>query len=237
MKLLKLKPNKRSIIGLAGALGLLVVACVALFVKQQQSLAVVNAELAAKRKQWEEGSALASRLDTTIKLLQGDRDQLKFLEAALPNVAYVPTLLKQVEQLARETHNEVRGVRPRIEVKAPPRRDRRSDPEAEAKAEEANKQKAAEEAEKKAPEPYDKLKIQLTFTGGYQDCLQFIQRLTTFPKIVAVDDVALHPRVEDDAAHPKIDVELNLTAYILQDKPGQKMPVLSDEGEAKGQAT
>jgi Tfp pilus assembly protein PilO len=237
MKLLKLKPNKRSIIGLVGALGLLVLACVALFVRQQQALSVVNAELEAKQKQWEEGSALASRLDTTIKLLQADRDRLKFLEAALPNVAYVPTLLKQVEDLARATHNEVRGVRPRIEVKAPPRRDRRADPEAEAKSEEAKKQQAEEEAEKKAPEPYDKLKIQLSFTGGYQDCLQFIQRLTSFPKIVAVDDVALHPRIEEDAAHPKIDVELNLTAYILQSKPGQKMPVLSNEGEAKGQAT
>jgi Tfp pilus assembly protein PilO len=236
MKLLKLKPNKRSIIGLAGGLGLLILACVALFVKQQQSLAVVNAELEAKKKQVEEGAALASRLDSTLKLLQGDRDQLKFLEAALPNVAYVPTLLKQVEDLARATHNEVRGVRPRIEVKPPPRRDRRSDPEAEAKGAEAEKQKSDAEAGTKEPDPYDKLKIQLTFTGGYQDCLQFIQRLTAFPKIVAVDDVALHPRVEEDASHPRIDVELNLTAYILQDKASQKTPVLPDQGETKGQA-
>jgi len=237
MKLLKLKPNKRSIIGLAGGLGLLVLACVALFIKQQQTLSVVNGELEAKQKQLEEGAALASRLDSTLKLLQGDRDQLKFLEASLPSVAYVPTLLKQVEDLARATHNEVRGVRPRIEVKPPPRRDRRSDPEAEAKGEEADKQKAEKDAEKKEPEPYDKLKIQLTFTGGYQDCLQFIQRLTTFPKIVAVDDVALHPRVEEDSSQPRVDVELNLTAYILQSKPGEQLPALQDQGESKGQAT
>jgi Tfp pilus assembly protein PilO len=237
MKLLKLKPNKRSIIGLGGVMALLILSSVALFAKQQQSLAVINAEYEAKKKQLDEGSALASRLDATLKLLQADRDQLKFLEASLPNVAYVPTLLRQVEDLARSTHNEVRGVRPRIEVKPPPLRERRSDPEAQEKKDEADKQKDEAQAEKKVPEPYDKLKIQLTLTGEYQDLMQFIQRLTTFPKIVAVDDLALHPRVDEKDSKTKIDVELNLTAYILQDKSGAKLPEFPADGASKGQAT
>jgi Tfp pilus assembly protein PilO len=232
MKLLRLKPNKRSILALAGVLLLLVAASVGLFLKQQSSLAAVQAEYAAKKKQLDEGNALASRLESTLKLLEEDRAQLKFLEAALPSVAYVPTLLRQVEDLARETNNTVRGVRPRIEVKAPTRKERRSDPEAAAKAESADAQKAEE---KKEPEPYDKLKIQLTLTGEYKDCLLFIQRLTRFPKIVAVDDLSLRPKFDkgDSAGpNPKIDVDLNLTAYILQEKAGEKLPEFPEEGQA-----
>src|SRR5205807_6614418 len=99
MKLFKLKPNKQSILCLAAMLAGLGVACVGLFVKQQSSVAAASARLESKVKQLEEGSAVASRLVQTEADLQSDRDELKFLEASLPNAAYVPTLLKQVEAL------------------------------------------------------------------------------------------------------------------------------------------
>jgi Tfp pilus assembly protein PilO len=222
MKSFKLKPNKQSILGLAGVMILLVIACVALFVKQQSTLAVVRAELESKQNQLNEGNALAARLESTEDLLRQDREQIKFLEASLPNFAYVPTLLRQIEALARDTNNGVRGVRPTLEVKAPSRRERRSDPEAAAKGEDADK---AKEAEKKPVEPYDKLKVQLTVTGRYADTLQFLQRLTRFPKIVAVEDLQLRPRITDEGGSPVIDVELNLSAYILEEK-GAKPPHL-----------
>jgi Tfp pilus assembly protein PilO len=220
MKLFKLKPNKQSILFLAAVLAVLVVACIGLFVKQQAAVAAASCRLEAKLRQLEEGSAVASRLAATEAELQSDRDELKFLESSLPNAAYVPTLLKQVEALAVETHNDVRGVRPSVEVSPPPSlRDRRSDPEAAARAADAQDDKNKDTEEKKAPEPYDKLKIQLALTGKYADCLQLIHRLTRFPKIVSVNDVQFRPRFDDSVGgDPKIDVDLNLTAFILKDK-------------------
>jgi Tfp pilus assembly protein PilO len=231
MKPLRLKPNKQTILGLAGALVLLVLACIGLFVKQQATLAVAAANLAAKQKQVDEGTAVASRLASVEGLLQKDRDELKNLEHSLPNTAYVPTLLRQVEGLARETHNVVRGVRPKIEVAPPPRRERRSDPEAAAKGDEADAEKSKDQSEKKAPEPYDKLKIQLSLTGRYADCLQFIHRLTNFPKIVAVNEVQLRPKFDEKTSAPALDVDLNLTAFILKEN-AQPQPEVTKEGQA-----
>src|SRR5205807_1731342 len=51
--------------------------------------------------------------------------------------------------------------------------------------------------------------------------LDFLQRLAQFPAIVAVDEVQLRPRHDNDhkGGPPKLDVDMQLTAFILKDAP------------------
>jgi Tfp pilus assembly protein PilO len=213
MKWLKPKPSKKAIAVLAvvvlGQVGVGVV----LFVQQQAALARATGVLDQKKAQLEEGSRLASRLAYTDEELRRDRQRLKNLETGVPNAGYIPTLLRQVENLARTTNNTVKGVRPQLEVTPTPTKiQKRTDPEAEEKAEKnpATKPKAAE--------PYNRLRIQLNLTGTYANSQRFIQQLTQFPKIVSVDGVTLRPRPDEGAGgQPLLDVEMNLTAFIMKD--------------------
>lgn len=219
----RLKPDRRSAALLGAALVGIIAGGGALLYQQESSLASVTGQLRDKEKQRDESARLASRLAETEVRLKEDTDRLKFLEASLPSMAYVPTLLKQIEQLGRDTHNVVRGVRPELAAPAAVRPAvRRTDPE----AQEGGDDKKAEEAPK-PPDPYERLTIQVALTGSFRDYQTFLQRLTTFPKIVAVDKMQVKPRFENGsgpgAQHsgesPRLDVDMQLTAFILKDTP------------------
>jgi Tfp pilus assembly protein PilO len=218
----RLRPDKRSVAILAAALVGTLAGGGALLYQQEHTLSAVIVQLHEKEKQRDESARLASRLADTELRLKEDTDRLKFLEASLPDMAYVPTLLKQIEQLGKDTHNQVRGVRPDMAPAKPVRPAvRRTDPEAQ---ENDGDKKAPEEQPK--PEPYTRLPIVVSLTGTYKDYQSFLQRLTQFPKIVAVDKVQLRPHFEADqtGGSPKLEVEMQLTAFILKEGAAAQTP-------------
>jgi Tfp pilus assembly protein PilO len=211
----RLKPDRRSAVLLGAALVGIMTGGGMLLYQQESSLADVAKQLKAKEGQRDESTRVASRLAETELRFKEDTEHLKFLESALPSAAYVPTLLRQIEQLCKDTNNEVRAVRPEAAPPKPVRPAvRRTDPEAP-----QNDDKPKEEAPK--PEPYDRLTIDVSVTGGFQEYQNLLQRLTQFPKIVAVDKVQLRPRMDNDHpnASPRLDVDMQLTAFILKDAP------------------
>src|SRR5207245_2044836 len=104
----RLRPDRRSAALLGAALVGIMAGGGALLYQQESSLAAVMGQLHEKEKQRDESARLASRLAETELRFKEDTDRLKFLESSLPSMAYVPTLLKQIEQLGKDTHNEVR---------------------------------------------------------------------------------------------------------------------------------
>lgn len=215
----RLRPDRRS----AFLLGAVLLGTVAgggcLLYQQESQLTGVVKQLRDKEKQRDESARIASRLADTELRFREDTDRLKFLESSLPSMAYVPTLLKQIEQLCKDTHNQVRSVRPDTTVAKPVRPAvRRTDPEAQG----SDGQKPAEE-KPKPPDPYDRLTIQLAITGGFKEYQNFLQQLTQFPKIVAVDQVQLRPHTDNDhkGGPPQLDVDMQLTAFILKDAAPQ----------------
>jgi Tfp pilus assembly protein PilO len=213
----RLKPDRRSAFLLAAVLVGTVAGGGGLLYQQESQLADVVRQLHDKEKQRDESARIASRLADSELRYREDTDRLKFLESSLPSMAYVPTLLKQIEQLCQDTHNEVRSVRPDTTPAKPVRAAvRRTDPEAQ-----AGDTAAKPEDKPKPPDPYDRLTIQVSLTGGYHEYQNFLQRLTQFPKIVAVDKVQLRPHGPDpkQGGPPQLDVDMQLTAFILKDGP------------------
>jgi Tfp pilus assembly protein PilO len=224
----RLRPDRRSVALLGATLVGIVAGGGALLYQQEHSLANVIRQLQDKQRQRDESARLASRLAETELRLKEDTDRLKFLEASLPDMAYVPTLLKQIEQLGKDTNNQVRGVRPDLAPAKPVRAAvRRTDPE----AQDGDQKK--EEAPPK-PEPYTRLPIQVALTGSYADYQRFLQKLTTFPKIVAVDKVQLRPRLDLAVAggSPKLEVDMQLTAFILKEGVGAPPSASGDAANA-----
>src|SRR5438034_4819618 len=108
----RLKPDRRSVGILAAVLVGIVAGGGGLLYQQESSLAYAVKQLEQAEKQRDESARIASRLADTELRYKLDTDRLKFLEASLPSMAYVHTLLKQIEPLCKNTHNELASLRP-----------------------------------------------------------------------------------------------------------------------------
>ena len=212
-----LKPRKGLIGILAAFLGLVLLGGAGTLWMQNSTLTRMTEELRQKEEEKSQGERIARRQVEAEQQLEMDRARLEFLEAGVPNAAYVPTLLRDLEALAVNTHNRVSSVRPElVPVKAPTRLERRRDPNAADKPEGENGEK--KEPEEK-PKPYDPLYIKVSLVGTYPQIQAFLQQLTRFPKIVAVQELQLRPHA--GAGKPEmanmLDCDLKLTAYIMKD--------------------
>lgn len=220
MKWLRPKPSKKAIALLAAVAIGEVVATAGVFLQQQAAFARASQTLARKEQEREEGKRLASKLAGSQEALQRDRKRLTFLENGVPRAAYVPTLLRQLERLASETNNQVLGIRPELEKpKRVTKRDRKRDPEAD--------EKAAKNPVVQEPvhAPYDRLRIQLNLDGTYTSTQRFMQELTRFPKIMAVEGVTLRPRPNTEGeAGSHLSADLTVVAFIWKGGPAPVAP-------------
>ena len=215
---MRLKPTKNTIIILGALLGLVVVAMAGILWLQGSMLDETQQKLAARETELKDGQLVARRREDARTALEADRAQLKFLETAVSDSAYVPTLLKQLEDLATSTKNQVLGVRPQLVAEAPTKLQQRRDPDAQAKeGEPAGDGKE----EKKKPEPYTRLIIQVNLVGRFDSTQAFVDRLTRFPKIVAVNELQLRPHRaaggKPEDSDGLLDVEIRLTAFVMKE--------------------
>ncbi len=138
-------------------------------------------------------------------LVDVSRRELDHLEQSIPNLAYVPTLLRELEALGRRVDIEVTGVRPVAE-----RQQRRApDPKA---------------APEKKP-PYEEINIEISGRGKFADLMRLVEELKAFPKIVAVQSITLAPRREAARAgdepsseSPNLDATIRIKAFAFTPK-------------------
>lgn len=133
-------------------------------------------------------------VDQSKQKLDACLDQLRHLEQGVPQFAYVPTMLNELEQLGNSTGIEVLGVRP-VAVQQTP---------------------ADDKAAKKEKSPYQELEIEVKGRGEYTNVLRFVNALQSFPKIVEARTVALTPKNEvGRVGAPKLEVEVHLRAFVF----------------------
>ena len=143
------------------------------------------------------------------------QDRLSVLEPALPDSAYIPTFLRQIENLAKGTHNAILMIRPKAPIK-------RSAADAVTVNDETGEisKKGPSGAANAAPPPmpYDFVPIELRIEGTYWTVIDFLAELQQFPKMIAVNDISFTPnRVGIDAARsPKLTATMDLTAVVTK---------------------
>lgn len=139
------------------------------------------------------------------------QERLAVLEPALPTYAYIPTFLRQIEKLAQDTDNKVMGVKPlplieRAPTPAPASTE--SPAGADGGAAPAEEQLAADAL-------YDRVPIEFDLTGEYWQTEKFLERLSQFPKMLAVNDLSLAPACQPEGLKaPDLRVKMNLLALI-----------------------
>jgi len=146
--------------------------------------------------------------------LQADYESLKadlaVLEPAVPSRDYVPTFLGQIERLAQASGNKVTGVRPLKEAGP-----KQAQPPA------AQGSPAAPAGAAQAPQPnpalaqYQRLPLEVTMRGDFWSTVTFLQRMATFPKLVAVTEFTVSPLNEKgDELRPQLEVQAKMLALV-----------------------
>lgn len=128
--------------------------------------------------------------------LEQVRSKLAHLEKNVPDFAYIPTMLRELEAAGRASGLEVTGVRPIAKTD--------------------NAKAADGKGEKK---PYDAVDIEVRGRGPYGAIMRFVDALKAFPKIVESRAVSIEPKA--DPMHPKAAPQLEMTvrlrAYIFNE--------------------
>jgi Tfp pilus assembly protein PilO len=199
-----LKPSKQTCYALGGAIGLCLASGAGLYVVQTGKIATMRAEVQAARDKVENGEKVAQRLTQVEAEYAATRDKIRYLETSVSVSEYVPSLLKQVEQMGKSVSMKVDSVRPTFEPAPPPPADK-------------------EERKKWKPQPYDKVRIELQVRGSFWNVATFLYRLTEFPKILQVEKMRVDPgtQAKGAGAKPELKVDLTLIGFIFKadDKP------------------
>ena len=144
--------------------------------------------------------------------------RLSTLEPSLPDSAYIPTFLRQIEILATNTGNEITTIRPKPVAPKPKGAAKEIDDETGQLIEGAAKAapKAGETPKPKLP--YDLVPIELKLNGTYGTALSFLAELQRFPKMIAVNDVAFQPdnSAKKDSRIPAMSIQMDLTAVVTK---------------------
>ena len=180
-------------------------------------LAKLNRELAKKEEQLKGAEAKLTLLPELESEFSGLQARLSVLEPALPDAAYIPTFLRQIEGLAAKTHNQILMIRPKPVSPA-------AGPEAPKTAindetGEITEQKGSAPGQSAAPPPtpYDQIPIELRLEGGYWTVIDFLTELQRFPKMIAVNDVGFDPTGGmSQQPSPQLTVNMALTAVATK---------------------
>lgn len=200
----QIKPTKKSFLGLAALAVVLLFVCCFAYCNQASKLRTLHAQMAEKQDRLANSEQIASRLSVVEQHYLDAQAKLGALEQGVSTKAYVPTLLRQVEELGKSVNLRVVGVRPKPVVDSPQRT--------------AASEGGAKQTAPKKPEPYEKLDIDIEINGKYSDVVQFLYRITSFPKIIAVNSVQMSPVGQPmKIASPVLSVRLSTTAFILKE--------------------
>jgi len=209
---------KRMLIGLACCAVVVIAICGFFYCNRAGKLHTLQLDRTQKQAQMDSSEKIAARLPVARREYLDAQAKLSVLEQGVSSKVYVPTFLRQIEELGRKNRLQVVGVRPKAAEVNPPVVSRANDTAKDGKAD-------AEKAEvKPPPEPYDKLMLDIELKGKYWDVVTFMREITSFPKIVAVNDIQISPMGKTSlSASPPLSVRFNATAFILKQQPGAKV--------------
>jgi Tfp pilus assembly protein PilO len=167
---------------------------------QFSSLGEKGGELTKLKQQAQDPKDLEIKLADLNNEAAATGVKLAHLEQGVPEVAYVPTMLKELEAFGKKNGIAVFGVRPMM----PP---------------------ASAPDKKKKAKPYEELIIEVKGKGRYASVLQFVRALNTFPKIVAVKAVSLSPKREqaEQMGYSRLDITIELRAYLFKPAKGESL--------------
>jgi Tfp pilus assembly protein PilO len=170
-----------------------------------------------KEAELEEMQTKVTQLTQLEEQYQDLRGRLSVLEPGLPDSAYIPTFLRQIETLASGTRNDILLIRPKPAIKQSV-----ADSAVSINNETGEIIKDAGQAAGAPPAPppmpYDFVPIELRVQGTYWTVIDFLAELQRFPKMIAVNDISFSPNQGglDSGRSPNLTASMELTAVVTK---------------------
>ena len=134
---------------------------------------------------------LMNSLTETKRRLGEYEQKLAHLESSVPDVAYVPTLMRELEEVGIRNGIKVIGVRPVPES-------------------------IFGDDKGKKDSPYNEIEIDVTGRGDYASIQKFMADLLAFPKVLAVKKINITPKREmGDTAKPELEATITISAFVF----------------------
>lgn len=161
----------------------------------------LQAQLEQKRQELQNAQQAANQLRQTQEQLQATQRELQFLERGVSEAAYVPTMLKQFEQLVLQRQLQIVAIRPQAQNNTP----------------------TNSKEEKKSAKAYDEQLFEIQLRGKFWNLMSLFKNLEAFPKILAVQSVNLQAKSgsEQVAENPDLEIRLIVKAFIFRSAQGQ----------------
>ena len=242
MALANLKSTSKSVTALIIVAVILFFGCILVYMAAAGKLKSAADQLAESEEQAQSAKSIIQKLEKSRLDYLDAKSQLRCLESSISTKDYVPTLLKQIEYTGKSVNLKVLGVRPQEMAKAAPVRKISSGADAaNGNVSAASEQKPGLEGEQKAepPAPYNELRVDLEVEGRYMDALDFLYKLTSFPKIIAVNSMSISPSSGSEVSFnsPALSIKINVTAFVFKDE-SKTSPQPAKEGNvSKNPAT
>lgn len=156
--------------------------------EQVTHIATISKELRDEKEVQKEFEDSQKRVDDL-------KFKLKHLEEGVQQFAYIPTMMKELEEFGKKNQIKIVEIKPIPGV-------------------------VAKDKEDKKKSAYDEMNINVKCRGSYEDSLRFLDAIKVFPKIVAVRTVSLSPHSDNQTKKtlkPVLDLELELRAYAFKE--------------------
>ena len=165
---------------------------------QYQAVQTVKGEVAALESQVPSQKDLEKSLSESKAKLTEYQQKLAHLELSVPDVAYIPTLMKELETMGKSHGIKVTGVRP-----APQQFMQPAGP--------------AQEGKKEKKKEYDEIEIEVKGRGKYENVKALLDSLQKFPKVLAVKTVSITPIRDGSGSNRVTEIEavVNVVAYVF----------------------
>jgi len=214
------RSNRPALIALIAVFACLLIAAGAgLYHAKSKSLESLKNTLARRQAEVEKAKVEVEKLSALEASYEALHQRVSVLEPALPTEAYIPTFLSQIQNLAGESNNRLLLIKPKAKRKLPVAS---SNPEEDVVSpEKASPKNAALRPKAKEPEsPYDEIGIEVGLEGNYWSAIEFLEKLKAFPKMIAVNDLAVKPKSIGRAAvmQPSLEITVQLTAVMAKEK-------------------
>lgn len=178
--------------------GLVAVGGAGLLWMTNSSNAETSTHIASIRKDLRDEKEVQAELEDSKKKVEDLKFKLKHLEEGVQQFAYIPTMMKELEEFGKKNQIQIVEIKP---IVAPPA--------------------VGKDKDEKRKSAYEEMNVNIKCRGSYEDSLRFLEALKIFPKIVAVRTVSLSPHTDNHTAKtakPVLDLELELRAYAFKDE-------------------
>ncbi len=163
--------------------------------------------LAEQQQEIEKARQAPGQLRALQQRLTTLQRELAFLERGVSDREYIPTMLKQIEQTAREREMQVVAVRPQNQTQP--------------------NSSTGDNQQKNNPKPYDEQMIEISLTGGFWNLVSFLKQLDVYPKILAVQTLQVQSKTASTigAQSPELEVKMTVKAFIFRTpRPSSSTP-------------